>query len=89
MMILFRKADGFLKHTSLYEWQPVPSSNGKWYRVRRENISAVPLRCVPADLEQQGYVRQLFNAALAGVTCRVHAKYRRETKTLTLEVMKG
>ena len=39
MIILFRKADGFLKYTSLYEWQPEDSSNGAWYRIREENIA--------------------------------------------------
>ena len=83
MIILFRKTSGFHRYHAVYEWQPEASKNGRWYMVNQRNIDTGP-----SSLEQNPYIRQFFNAALAGLTCRVHAKYRRETKTLELEVMK-
>lgn len=85
MIVLFRKANGFMQRSSdLFEWQPEGSRTGKWYTVNRRNIIIGQ-----SNPKTNGYVRDLFNAALLGLVCRVHAKYRRRNKTLELEIMGG
>jgi len=69
MQIQFRKANGWMRVTDLYEW----SVNGKWYRVRRENILA---------LEGLSQEREIMNRVLQGEVLSLKALYLRKEKLL-------
>jgi len=71
MEIRFRKANGWMRVTDLYEW----SVNVKWYRIRRENILA---------LQGPSQEREIMNQALNGATLSLEALYLRTSKLLLI-----
>jgi len=71
MEIRFRKANGWMRVTDLYEWQPQGSQ--KWYPVHRNNVLAL-----------EGYEgeRKILNRALKGEVLSLKALYLRKEKLL-------
>jgi len=68
----------------VFEWQPLQSSNGKWYHIRKENVSFNPNNTI----ENQQFIGQFFVALRYDLSVVVHGKYFRHEKKLILNVEK-
>ena len=77
MEIGFRKTTP--KVSKFFEWTP---DGERWYSVHRDNIRFEGRM----DPEKYARARELLNAAMSGLACRVRAAYSRKTKILTLEI---
>ena len=76
MEIAFRKTTP--KVSKFFEWSP---DGNRWYNIHRNDIRFEG-RMTP---EKYTEARKILNAALAGLICKVRARYSRKTKILEIE----